>query len=257
MNHRSLAFRLAVWYALLLERNIRVGRRRHVLRAGAVPALEPQRFAAAPLGAGRADPAARRSRTCRTPRSPMQIDTRVAPEFNNRFVRVTRAPHALVYRSGAPADRSFDPRTHPACSAAHWPAASVARRDRDRRRADPDQRHAAARPPRGATWSSSVARSSRSNRVQDRLLGLLGILLPVLVACAAGGGYLLVQRALRPVERMSQTAEQISVQNLDARLPVVPTGDALQQLSLSLNHMLDAAARFGADLAPLPRRCLA
>ena len=56
--------------------------------------------------------------------------------------------------------------------------------------------------------------------VQDRLLSLLGMLLPVLVACAAGGGYLLVQRALRPVERMSQTAAQISVQDLDARLPV-------------------------------------
>jgi heavy metal sensor kinase len=63
-------------------------------------------------------------------------------------------------------------------------------------------------------------------------------MLPVLVACAAGGGYLLVHWALRPVERLSQTAEQISVQDLDARLPVVPSGDALQRLSISLNHML-------------------
>jgi signal transduction histidine kinase len=30
----------------------------------------------------------------------------------------------------------------------------------------------------------------------------------------------------------------MSVQNLEARLPVVPTGDALQRLSLSLNHLL-------------------
>jgi heavy metal sensor kinase len=74
--------------------------------------------------------------------------------------------------------------------------------------------------------------------VQHRLLGLLGLLLPVLVVCAAGGGYLLVHWALRPVERMSQTAEQISVQDLDARLPVVATGDALQRLSVSLNNML-------------------
>jgi signal transduction histidine kinase len=37
---------------------------------------------------------------------------------------------------------------------------------------------------------------------------------------------------------MSQTAEQMSMQNLEACLPVVPTGDALQRLSLSLNHLL-------------------
>jgi heavy metal sensor kinase len=74
--------------------------------------------------------------------------------------------------------------------------------------------------------------------LQNRLLSLLGLMLPVLVACAAAGGYLLVQSALRPVERMSHTAEQISVQDLEARLPVVPTGDALQRLAISLNHML-------------------
>jgi signal transduction histidine kinase len=53
---------------------------------------------------------------------------------------------------------------------------------------------------------------------------------------------------------MSQTAEQISVQDLDARLPVPSTGDALQRLSVSLNHMLSrlrdsvqTAQRFLAD----------
>jgi len=74
--------------------------------------------------------------------------------------------------------------------------------------------------------------------VQERLLSLLALLLPILVICAAGGGYWLVHWALRPVERLAQTAEQISMQNLDERLPVVPTGDALQRLSISLNHML-------------------
>ena len=54
--------------------------------------------------------------------------------------------------------------------------------------------------------------------LQDRLLALLGLLLPVLVICAAGGGYLLVNWAMRPVDRMSQTAEHMSMQNLDARL---------------------------------------
>jgi signal transduction histidine kinase len=43
---------------------------------------------------------------------------------------------------------------------------------------------------------------------------------------------------LRPVDRLSQTAEQMSLQNLTLRLPVVPSGDALERLSISLNTML-------------------
>ena len=72
----------------------------------------------------------------------------------------------------------------------------------------------------------------------DRLIDLLAILLPSLIVCAAGGGYLLVKWALRPVDRLSQTAEQMSLQNLSLRLPVVPSGDALERLSISLNNML-------------------
>ena len=74
--------------------------------------------------------------------------------------------------------------------------------------------------------------------VLDRLLDLLALLLPVLIVCAAAGGYWLVSWALRPVDRLSRTAEQMSMQNLTLRLPVVPTGDALERLSISLNTML-------------------
>jgi heavy metal sensor kinase len=74
--------------------------------------------------------------------------------------------------------------------------------------------------------------------VLQRLLDLLALLLPLLTALAAGGGYLLVSWALRPVDRISQTAEQMSLQNLTGRLPIVPSGDALERLSISLNNML-------------------
>ncbi|HXC08990.1 MAG TPA: ATP-binding protein [Steroidobacteraceae bacterium] len=76
------------------------------------------------------------------------------------------------------------------------------------------------------------------DEVLNRLLDLLALLLPVLIACAAGGGYWLVNRALRPVDLLSQTAEQMSLQNLALRLPVEPSGDALERLSISLNNML-------------------
>jgi signal transduction histidine kinase len=60
----------------------------------------------------------------------------------------------------------------------------------------------------------------------------------VLIVCAAGGGYWLVGWALQPVDRLSQTAEQMSLQNLSLRLPVEPSGDALERLSISFNTML-------------------
>jgi len=214
VNHRSLAFRLAVWYALLLSATFAlVGTGMyygldHYLRSRLSDSLRrrseqvEQILQDAPPGTS--DAQIGRS-----------IDTRVAPEFNNRFVRITRAPAAAVYRSGTPADHSFDPATIRPLRGP-WPARSSARRYL-------------------VELGSSL---EQVDAVQDRLLSLLGLLLPVLVACAASGGYLLVQRALRPVERMSQTAAQISVQDLDARLPVMQTGDALQELSLSLNHML-------------------
>lgn len=235
MNHRSLAFRLAVSYALLLSATFAlVGTGMyyglaHYLRSSLSDSLTrrseqvEQILQVAP--AGTTDGQIARS-----------VVTRVAPEFNNRFVRITRAPGIEVYHSGRPADGSFDPATISPLTGA-WPTHSSAREVASRD---------------GPVMLSATPVSTPSGRylvelgtslgqvhaLQDQLLSLLGLLLPVLVACAAGGGYVLVQRALRPVERMSQTAEQISVQNLDERLPVLATGDALQELSLSLNHML-------------------
>ncbi|MGC2461962.1 MAG: ATP-binding protein [Steroidobacteraceae bacterium] len=235
MNHRSLAFRLAVWYALLLSAtfalvgtgmfygldqylrsNLRDSLRR---RSAQVEQILAQSAAdttnAAIAGA---------------------IDNRIAPEFNNRLVRVTRAPAVLIYRSGLPADHSFDPKAVPLFAGA-WPLRNAVRRV-----AMQNQRLLVSATPLNTASGQYLIEVGTSldpiDAVQDRLLSLLGLLLPVLVVCAAGGGYLLVNWALRPVDRISRTAEQMSVQHLESRLPVVPTGDALERLSTSLNHML-------------------
>jgi heavy metal sensor kinase len=235
MNHRSLAFRLSVWYALLLSAtfalvggamsygleqylraNLRDSLRRRSVQVQQILAQAP---------AGVADAAVAEA-----------IETRVAPEFNDRYVRVTRAPQIPVYRAGAPADQSFDPAAVPP-QTGPWPAAELVRQ------------MATASGPMLISLTAVDATSGEYlielgsalgpiETLQRRLLSLLALMLPVLVACAAGGGYLLVQRALQPVEHMARTAEQISVQDLEARLPVAATGDALQRLSTSLNHML-------------------
>jgi heavy metal sensor kinase len=235
MNHRSLAFRLSVWYALLLSAtfalvgaamsygleqylraNLRDSLRRRSIQVQQILAQAP---------AGVADAAVAEA-----------IETRVAPEFNNRFVRVTRAPQTLVYHAGAPADQSFNPAAVPP-QTEPWPATASVR-----------QMATASGPmlvsltavdgPSGNYLIELGSALGPIEALQRRLLSLLALMLPVLVACAAGGGYLLVQRALQPVERMARTAERISVQDLEARLPVAATGDALQRLSTSLNHML-------------------
>jgi heavy metal sensor kinase len=71
-----------------------------------------------------------------------------------------------------------------------------------------------------------------------QLLVLLAIGLPITVLVAIGGGYLLVGRALAPVEQIAGKAEQITQHNLSQRLPVAHTADELERLSLSLNHMI-------------------
>jgi heavy metal sensor kinase len=67
---------------------------------------------------------------------------------------------------------------------------------------------------------------------------LLYIAIPLLLACAAAGGYWISTRALAPVDQITQTARSISAQNLSSRLVVPNTGDELQRLSETLNGML-------------------
>jgi heavy metal sensor kinase len=235
MNPRSLAFRLAAWYALLLSVTFAI------VGFGTFYGLGQY------LRSDLRESAQRRSQQVEQflQTAPADIadasiadaiSTRLAPEYNSRYVRVTRAPAMAVYRSGAPADRSFDP-TDIAPLSQPWPQTRAAR---------------TVVTASGDLLVTAVSIATGSGRylielgysllplesAERRLLGLLAVLLPALVICATGGGYLLVQRALRPVDQMSDTARQISVQDLEARLPVVPTGDALQRLSISLNHML-------------------
>src|SRR4029077_15401723 len=98
MNHRSLAFRLGAWYTLLLGATfLLVGAGtfyglQQYLRSGLADSLRrrsiqvEQILLEAPAGAAGSSIA-------------REIFTRVAPEFNNRFVRVTRLPGTLIYRS--------------------------------------------------------------------------------------------------------------------------------------------------------------
>jgi heavy metal sensor kinase len=231
MNHRSLAFRLGAWYTLLLGATF--------VLVGAATFYGLQEY----LHANLRDSLTRRSTQVEQilTQAPavvsntaiaQEIEIRVAPEFNNRFVRVTRLPATLIYRSGPPADRSFNPATLSTVALQNAVGTAIV-----------DEQHLMIRttPVKAASGDYLLELGVSMQSIDEglaRLLDLLGLLLPALIVCAAGGGYWLVNRALRPVDRLSQTAEQMSLQNLTLRLPVAPSGDALERLAISLNNML-------------------
>ena len=233
MNHRSLPFRLGALYTLLMGGTfIVVGATiflglQHYLRSNLRDSLMRRSTQVeqivAQTGSALTDAAIAQ-----------EIETRVSPEFNNRFVRVTRLPERIVYRSGPPADRSFDPAfVRSASEETHLPRSATdidAGQHMMIRRTDVVTASGTYRVELGVSIQMV-------DEVLDRLLDLLALLLPILLLCAATGGYWLIQRALLPVDQLSMTAEQMSLQNLNLRLPVARTGDALERLSISLNNM--------------------
>jgi heavy metal sensor kinase len=80
--------------------------------------------------------------------------------------------------------------------------------------------------------------NARTEETVRQVLLMLAIGLPIAVAVAVTGGFILVRRALKPVDNLSQKAAAITQHNLSERLPVVRTGDELERLSLSLNLMI-------------------
>ncbi len=72
----------------------------------------------------------------------------------------------------------------------------------------------------------------------DELGFLLLVGLPVGVAAAGFGGYLLARRALRPVDLMAERARSITAAKLDERLPVDEPSDELGRLATVFNDTL-------------------
>lgn len=251
MNARSLSFRLVSWYALILLLVFVV--------LGALTAF----FLSHYLQAGVLDTQLRRARQIADSLLPtlqqrgeqalaQQVDDLYSPEANDRFIRIQRADGAPVYVSPAPHDGSFVPADVPAARLANAPS-SV------RRVSLPSGslligavRHRAGN---GDSYIVEVGISAlRTDQIVQQVLLLLAMGLPVALAVAAAGGLVLVRRALQPVDGIASKAEAITQHNLSERLPVVHSGDELERLSLSLNHMISrledavqSSKRFVAD----------
>lgn len=72
----------------------------------------------------------------------------------------------------------------------------------------------------------------------ERFRWMLLLSMPLLLSIATLGGYWISGRALSPVDKVTDAARTISIENLAARLPVPDTGDELERLSRTFNDLL-------------------
>jgi len=167
-----------------------------------------------------------------------EITEHYSPEINGRFIRITRADGKRTFLSGPPKDASFDPGLVPA------PALPVTQEfSREVEMSDGHELLLHGLPFKAADRTQFLIEvAAPYNQIEAVLRGLLltfALGLPLIVAVAIGGGYLLMRRALRPVDEIRQKAAQITSRNLSERLPVVHTGDELERLATDLNHMIE------------------
>ncbi|MBV6520562.1 MAG: Adaptive-response sensory-kinase SasA [Gemmatimonadaceae bacterium] len=87
-----------------------------------------------------------------------------------------------------------------------------------------------------------VIGAAQSMRAQQRMLReaeiVLAVGIPVMIALASIGGYILARQGLHPVVAMSERAEAIGAANLHERLPVRNARDELGRLATVFNLLL-------------------
>jgi heavy metal sensor kinase len=235
MNTRSLSFRLVAWYAgvlttvFVLLALLTFFLLQHYLEANLldIQTRRARQIAGTLVAhAARGDEATLGS----------EVESLYSPEINDRFIRISRADGAVVYASGTPRGALFEPSGVPAVAGnflegstrkLQLPAGSLL---------------IAAVPATGSDGTLyRVEVGTAGAPAEDTLAHVLIVLafgLPVAVGVAVAGGFLLVHRALEPVARIAIKAEEITQHNLSERLPVVESGDELERLSVSLNHMI-------------------
>jgi HAMP domain-containing protein len=106
-------------------------------------------------------------------------------------------------------------------------------------------RYVRLRLPRVGETALHVRVGTYTTGLDDRLTGLMRSLLAVgtlLCLVTPLVGYWLARQATRPVAAILDAAARLSPTRLDDRLPLRGTGDELDQLSSTINRLLDAVA---------------
>jgi heavy metal sensor kinase len=166
-----------------------------------------------------------------------EIQARYAPELNERIIRISDESGRTIYASKYAGDLFGSPKI-----VFNGRAAETAPVNREVTTQHNERLQIVAigyQLENGAQYIVEVG--APENGVFNALHGLLWTLsvgFPVFIGLTSAGAYVLLGRALRPVDEIVRAAERITLQNLSQRLPVPPTGDEVERLSLALNRMI-------------------
>src|SRR4051794_29524696 len=211
INFRSIRVRLTIWYAAwlmtafvlvgtfmygtldrYLQKNLRAGfgRRAHQIESLLLQTASPidQKWLA------------------------QEINSRYTPVVSGRYIRITEARTNIVYVSEAAKEQNIDPAEIPLLE--NIPPHEVFREE-----TLPNGREFLIEilplTRNGSNFLIEVGTGrSTIQSVLDQFLLMLAIALPVMIGAAAAGGYVLVRRVLSPVDKITRSAEQITLHNL-------------------------------------------
>ncbi len=79
---------------------------------------------------------------------------------------------------------------------------------------------------------------SELNEILENLFSIFVILTPVALFLAVVGGWFLADRSLRPVKNIIEAVRQITLRNLDQRLPTRDSDDEISGLAVTFNDMI-------------------
>lgn len=159
------------------------------------------------------------------------------PEISDRFIRITSSNGQVIYASGAPKDGSFNPaEVQPMSSSPATESFYNVKLSNGKTLVVAAFNYESLG--NSAYLVEVGALLDPVETMLNHLFLQLLVGLPVAIIIITAGGYLLVRRALTPVEKITRAAERITQHNLSERLPVSPTGDELERLSISLNRMI-------------------
>ncbi|MEJ2747456.1 MAG: ATP-binding protein [Anaerolineae bacterium] len=88
-------------------------------------------------------------------------------------------------------------------------------------------------------WIQIIGNMDPINDTMDRLLAIIFLGVPLALILAGAGGYFLAERALQPIDRMTQTAQTISASDLNRRIAYHGPVDAVGRLAQTFDSMLD------------------
>jgi heavy metal sensor kinase len=83
-----------------------------------------------------------------------------------------------------------------------------------------------------------LASEARVEQELREFFWLIGLAAPLIVGVTVLGGYHLIRRTLRPVDRLVVAANQITAERLNVRLPVANPGDEVGQIAQAFNATL-------------------